>query len=461
MSNAATITTPVLGGNEIDRFDCREAWYPVYFVEDLDKSKPNSFTLLDQRLVIWWEEKTKQWRVFEDKCPHRLVPLSEGRINEAGQLECPYHGWAFSGGGRCEIIPQQTEAQKAETSARACAKILPATIRQGMLFVYAGEAANAEYIPVPIIEPMEEDPEGWICLNTFRDLPYDATTLIENVIDSSHVPYTHHKTIGNRANAAPVELEIVDYSRERFTGVWAEGPRKGALGTQYTTFVAPCLMWHDLTSKKFGRTLTVVYATPISKGKCRLFARFPFKFTSKLPGIFLKITPRWYSHLNQMAILEDDQIFLYFQERYLAEKGGGENFAKAFYLPTKADLYVFQYRTWLQQYRAEPFPDGDYPPPVSKEILLERYHSHTANCACCRPALRNIQRFRLAMGIITAVLWTIVPLLATVYQGSSVTLIGSLTGLTAITGIFWLVLGRLEKRFYEGLDIPPRNLNKK
>jgi len=27
----------------------------------------------------------------------------------------------------------------------------------------------------------------WICLNTFRDLPYDALTLLENVLDSSHV----------------------------------------------------------------------------------------------------------------------------------------------------------------------------------------------------------------------------------------------------------------------------------
>ncbi|MEQ9236500.1 MAG: hypothetical protein RIG66_20715 [Coleofasciculus sp. E2-BRE-01] len=33
-------------------------------------------------------------------------------------------------------------------------------------------------------------------------------------------------------------------------------------------------MWHDLTSKQFGRTMTVVYATPIRKGECRLFARY-------------------------------------------------------------------------------------------------------------------------------------------------------------------------------------------
>jgi phenylpropionate dioxygenase-like ring-hydroxylating dioxygenase large terminal subunit len=26
-----------------------------------------------------------------------------------------------------------------------------------------------------------------------RDVPYDYTTLLENVLDASHLPYTHHK----------------------------------------------------------------------------------------------------------------------------------------------------------------------------------------------------------------------------------------------------------------------------
>jgi len=33
--------------------------------------------------------------------PHRLAPLSEGRVNAAGLLDCPYHGWAFAGSGTC------------------------------------------------------------------------------------------------------------------------------------------------------------------------------------------------------------------------------------------------------------------------------------------------------------------------------------------------------------------------
>jgi len=105
-----------------------------------------------------------------------------------------------------------------------------------------------------------------------------------------------------------MELEIIESNRQGFKGIWPEGPRKGQLGRQYSNFIAPGLIYHDLTSEKFGRTLTAVYATPIRQGECRLFARFPFKFNSKLPKFFIKLTPTWYSHINQNAILEDDQF---------------------------------------------------------------------------------------------------------------------------------------------------------
>ena len=40
-----------------------------------------------------------------DRCPHRNVPLSEGRVLGNGHLECRYHGWQFDGEGRCRAIP--------------------------------------------------------------------------------------------------------------------------------------------------------------------------------------------------------------------------------------------------------------------------------------------------------------------------------------------------------------------
>jgi phenylpropionate dioxygenase-like ring-hydroxylating dioxygenase large terminal subunit len=394
---------------------------------------------------------------MQDQCPHRLAPLSEGRISEAGYLECPYHGWAFSGSGQCEQIPQLAESQQVLNSPRACVQSLPCTVRQGLLFVYPGKPENAEKTKIPIIEPMEEAPEKWVCLNTVRDLPYDALTLLENVLDASHVPYTHHRTVGNRANAAPVELEVLAYSKQGFTGVWQEGPRRGQLGRQDTCFIAPNFMSHDLTSKQFGRTLTVVYAVPIRKGECRLFARFPFQFSSPWPGRFMGLTPQWYSHISQNAILEDDQIFLHHQERYLEAAGGSDRLSKAFFLPTKADLFVSQLHQWLRDYQADPFPNQSLPPTLPKTQLLDRYQSHTVHCASCGGALARIKRVRLGLAIGAAIAWVILPLLIAFSQAASI-------GLTVAAGLLllgllggWFGLGRVEHQFYDGREVPPRN----
>jgi phenylpropionate dioxygenase-like ring-hydroxylating dioxygenase large terminal subunit len=466
-ASAAALATPpetlLAGGPEPQRFDWTEAWHPIYEIENLDRRTPTPFTLLGQDLVIWWEPTTQQWRVVEDKCPHRLARFSEGRISEAGYLECPYHGWSFSGSGQCEHIPQlpeNTEALNGQAlkSPRACIQSLPTAVCQGLLFVYPGKPENAPKTAVPIIEAMEETPEKWVCINIVRDLPYDALTLLENVLDPSHVPYTHHRTVGNRVNAAPVDLEMVELSKQGFTGKWQEGPRRGTLGQQDTRFTAPNLMWHDLTSKQFGRTLTVVYAVPIRKGECRLIARFPFKFSSPWPGRFIRLTPRWYSHIGQNAILEDDQIFLHHQERELEAAGGSNRLSKAFYLPTKADLFVSQFHQWLKDYQADPFPGQKLPAAArTKTELLDRYHSHTMHCASCRGALTNLKRIRLGLAVTSAIAWTTIPLSIPLGQTLPVwfSAILSLLALSCFGG--WAALGQLERRFYEGRAVPPRN----
>jgi phenylpropionate dioxygenase-like ring-hydroxylating dioxygenase large terminal subunit len=450
-------TTLLAGGPDPERFDWAEAWYPIAYLEDLDKKQPTRFTLLEQDLVIWWDVQASSWRVFEDKCPHRLAPLSEGRINEAGRLECPYHGWAFSGGGTCETIPQQPADSSANASSRACVQSLPTALHQGLLFAYPGQPENAPLITLPLIEPVETEPEGWVMLNTFRDLPYDALTLLENVLDASHIPYTHHKTVGKRENAAPMVLEILESDKQGFRGVWPEGPRKGKLGTQHTRFVAPGLMYHDLTSKQFGRTLTVVYAVPTRKGECRLFARFPFKFSSKLPSFFIKLTPRWLSHIGNNRVLEDDQIFLHLQERKL-EKARDRFYSQNCFLPTQADQYVLEFRKWVNRFHADPFPDHPLSPEYPKTTLLDRYHSHTRHCRSCSHALRRIQQIRRILLGVSASLWSSIPLIALV-TGSIGLIYSILLTLLPISAVVaWFALGKLEQKFYRGDGIPPRNL---
>ena len=372
----------------------QQRWYAVAYLSDLDPARPSSFTLLEQDLVLWFDRHAGQWRAFADVCPHRLVPLSDGRLNGAGELECPYHGWSFDGAGRCTAIPQADPAAAANACANPrsrCRSYATAT-GQGLLFVFAGDPERSAAVPLPLVPPLEEP--GWQVQDTFRDLPMDALTLLENVLDVSHVPFTHHRTVGRRENAAPVLAELTGIGPEGFTASWPEGPRRGTLGSQATTFLAPALMWHDLNSKGFGRIMTVVYATPIRRGECRLIARFPLQFRSPLPRLLVGLRPRWLQHIANHTVLEDDQVFLHWQERRLSEAGGSAAFSRACFLPSSADLYVSALHQWVREHGGEPFPGQPLPPRLGLGPLMDRHDSHTRHCRACRTTHSRISRWR-------------------------------------------------------------------
>mgnify|MGYP003322143092 CR=1 FL=1 len=83
-----------------DAYSWTKQWYPVAVVDVLDETKPHPTTLLGIDLVVW-KNGDGSWSVFEDKCPHRLAPLSEGRVESDGTLLCAYHAWRFDGDGKC------------------------------------------------------------------------------------------------------------------------------------------------------------------------------------------------------------------------------------------------------------------------------------------------------------------------------------------------------------------------
>jgi phenylpropionate dioxygenase-like ring-hydroxylating dioxygenase large terminal subunit len=428
----------------------RRHWFPVAYLRDLDRRRPQPFTLLGEDLVLWWDRQGEVWQAFRDVCPHRLVPLSQGRINDAGELECPYHGWTFAGDGRCTAIPQAEPGATPSERRSHCRRHATAEA-QGLLFVFAGDPEAASAVPLPIVPLLEEG--NWLVQDTFRDLPMDALTLLENVLDVSHVPFTHHRTVGRRENAAPVQAELTGFGPEGFTAIWPEGPRRGRLGSQFTTFAAPGLMWHDLTAKGFARILTVVYAVPIRRGECRLFARFPFRFESRLPALLLRLRPLWLQHIGNHTVLEDDQVFLHWQERVLEQRGRSGSAARAFHLATTADVYVKALHDWVVAYQGDPFPGEPLPPRRELAALMDRHDSHTRHCRSCRDALARI---RFSRSWLPALPW--LALLALVVWPAPAVLIAVLV-VALITALTHRQLGRWEHQLLSGDGHPPRNRN--
>ncbi len=62
----------------------------MFQVELMDPKRPNPVTLLGQDYVAWYDAPAASWRLSQDRCPHRLAPLSEGRVEADGSLACSY-----------------------------------------------------------------------------------------------------------------------------------------------------------------------------------------------------------------------------------------------------------------------------------------------------------------------------------------------------------------------------------
>lgn len=175
--NTGEIEPPSAKDTE-EMFQWTKQWYPVVPIEFLDPSRPHSMQLLGKDIVLW-RDNNKRWNCFADLCPHRFVPLSEGRIESDGTLLCAYHAWRFNSEGKCVKIPQSSNEKEAQHCAnnRSRATVYPTQIRQGLLWVWgeSGEKAKLEsQTREPRIIPEIEDSSKKIgsFFWAFRDFPY-------------------------------------------------------------------------------------------------------------------------------------------------------------------------------------------------------------------------------------------------------------------------------------------------
>ena len=431
------------------KFNFFQHWYPLSPIEDLDPKRPTPVTLLGMRLVIWKPASSDTYQVFLDQCPHRLAPLSEGRIDEdTGNLMCSYHGWQFDCQGNCTHIPQ-AENQELVTENQANFKVTSLPVRQenDLLWVWAdiNSTKQAATTPLPL-SPQVDASKGFVWSSYVRDLEYDWETLVENIADPSHVPFTHHGVQGDRKLAVPLDIKVVE-STLNVIQVNAKGNLNATI-----TFQPPCHLEYRIQIGNSDKVIGLVtYCIPVSPGKSRIVAQFPRNFAKAIHGII----PRWWEHLKtRNLVLDGDMILLHQQECFLQQQKPNISWKEAYKLPTTADRLVIEFRKWFDKYCQGRLPwdevgiDTSHNTQIreNREDLLNRYKQHTQHCSSCRNALKLAERMQILLISYFAVVVSVVALLPdTIRLKLGLPLIvTALLGLGAYAWLkFWLI-----PRFY-------------
>ncbi|KAK1581797.1 hypothetical protein Q3G72_009104 [Acer saccharum] len=399
---------------------------------ELDKRVPLAKKILGLDVVVWWDRNENTWKVFDDTCPHRLAPLSQGRIDQWGRLQCVYHGWCFNGSGDCKFVPQATpDGPPIHTSKKACARVYPTTVQHETVWFWP--STDPKYKDIikkkkPPFIPELDDPSF---TNSFinRDIPCGYEIIVENLMDPAHVPYSHYgvmqldkppKVKADREGGQPLELSVKKLDVNGFVGRQEWGSVK---------FIAPCTycMYADddpvdvqgngsakstgtdeaLVRPKLSgqqRMVFFFFCIPVSPGNCRLIWGTAKNFGSWIENII----PKWIPHILSNLVVDSDLYLLHIEEHKIMEVGAA-NWQKECFVPTRSDALVVGFRRWMTKYAGGQinwggkFSPTSLPPTPPREQLMDRYWSHVVNCKSCSYAYKSLNTLEVSLQVITVV----------------------------------------------------------
>jgi phenylpropionate dioxygenase-like ring-hydroxylating dioxygenase large terminal subunit len=196
------------------------AWIPIGAASKLASLSPTSIKVMNLDLAVWYSEETKQWSVLSDACPHRLAPLSQGRINPAtGCIECAYHGWQFDTTGQVKDIPQwsgtkeQLQRVGSDPKSKYNAQKFPVHVAGDLLFAFIPTSIHGESFPRSLtpekMYPGLADQMAKQATYYVRDLPYSFDFLVENFMDPAHIPFAHHGLQGVREDGSDIPMKLL------------------------------------------------------------------------------------------------------------------------------------------------------------------------------------------------------------------------------------------------------------
>lgn len=186
----------------------RNYWYAAALTAEIT-DKPFGRTICDEPIVFF---RTSDGRLaaLEDRCAHRHAPLSLGTVR-GDAIECCYHGLRFDASGTCVHVPGQKQIPP-----RARVPRYAVEDRWGWVWVWIGDADKADPATIPHF-PWFESAE-WNGFHKYFHVKGSTQLFVDNLLDLSHVAFTHQNSIGSRSAADVVPVLDLKVEGDRAVG---------------------------------------------------------------------------------------------------------------------------------------------------------------------------------------------------------------------------------------------------
>jgi choline monooxygenase len=171
------------------------AWHPLATVHDL--AKPGDFLTFDLlETPILLRNFDGELRAFLNVCAHRHSKLTERPRGNSERLRCQYHGWEYDQGGRTGKIPD-ARAFRPWDRENSCLRKFRVETCGELVFVCLSESAPPlrEWLaPVWNVWSAGFAPPYRPAASWEQDFPCNWKVVLENSLESYHIPQVHPKT---------------------------------------------------------------------------------------------------------------------------------------------------------------------------------------------------------------------------------------------------------------------------
>lgn len=283
-----------------------------------------------------------------DRCPHRNVPLSMGRVRQ-GELECAYHGWRFDGAGQCVAVPGLVDGEASLKS--RCVEAHATREVDGFVWVYA----------TPGVEPTHEpfrfphvDTPGYTSVRRRYTVKAPLHAVVENTLDVPHTAFLHGGLFRTEEKKNLIDVVVRRLATSAEAEFLGEPAPRGLAGRllapgggvvqHVDRFLLPSIAQVEYRLGEASHLLATSALTPVSDDETVLYAVVTFRLP--LPGWLVRpfVTP------VAARIFGQDRVVLE-RQRAQVRRFGGER-----YTSTELDVLGAQVTRLLKQAAAGEAP---------------------------------------------------------------------------------------------------------